>query len=190
MKKLIIAAAIVCSAVASQAATCSWGASNVFVPVATDPTKAQSGINPTSGDYLEGLSIALSWVGKDGAKHFIGNYEVGSDGKALAELGTSTTDTIPAAMIAEMGSTYKPVYEYTATYTDASGTYTYNGSVAASVAIGNLNSSKVTITTNFKNPAQGSWSYTPSSTPVIPEPTSGLLLLLGVAGLALKRKKA
>ena len=28
------------------------------------------------------------------------------------------------------------------------------------------------------------------STPIIPEPTTGLLVLLGVAGLALKRKRA
>ena len=30
----------------------------------------------------------------------------------------------------------------------------------------------------------------PGPTPVIPEPTSGLLLLLGVAGLALRRRRA
>ena len=35
-----------------------------------------------------------------------------------------------------------------------------------------------------------SWTFTSANYSAVPEPTSGLLLLLGVAGLALKRKRA
>ena len=38
-------------------------------------------------------------------------------------------------------------------------------------------------------PGSGSYAWAPAAEPV-PEPTSGLLLLLGMAGLALKRKRA
>ena len=36
----------------------------------------------------------------------------------------------------------------------------------------------------------GAWSPTPNFTTSIPEPTSGLLMLIGLAGLALRRKRA
>ena len=39
-------------------------------------------------------------------------------------------------------------------------------------------------------PASAAWSPSSFTTAAIPEPTSGLLLLLGLAGLALKRKRA
>ena len=45
-----------------------------------------------------------------------------------------------------------------------------------------------TITASLANSSAG-WQTIGSPTPVIPEPTSGLLLLLGVAGLALRRKQ-
>lgn len=45
-----------------------------------------------------------------------------------------------------------------------------------------------TVTVNFGNMATA--TQTASNWAAVPEPTSGLLLLLGVAGLALKRKRA
>ena len=72
----------------------------------------------------------------------------------------------------------------TATVTDASkfyvtpakGLVTMSGDFTASMAFGSQS-------TNSKNAAN--WSAVAA-----PEPTSGILLLLGMAGLALKRKRA
>lgn len=188
MKKLVIAAAVVIAAVATQAAQIKWAARNMYIPVATDVTISESGIVPTSGSKFAtgALTVALYWVGNDSTKHYIDDFSTTSEGQITAQvLGDSSSDTaLYTAMLAE-GSTYKPTYYFTAEYTTADGVYTYQGTAAATTPIGNLPSSAISTTANFST--AGSWDYVANP---VPEPTSGLLMLLGIAGLALRRKRA
>ena len=189
MKKLMIVATIAFAAIASQAAEIKWGARNIYIPVADDVTKDQSGIVAASGTKFAAgaLSVDLYWVGIDGTtKTFIDTFALTGAGTIAAQvLGNhNTDDALYTAMLAE-GATYKPTYYYEATYTTKDGVYSYAGTSAAGTQISNLPSQAITLTSKFDE--TGSWTYTANA---VPEPTSGLLLLLGVAGLALKRKRA
>lgn len=187
MKKLMVLAAVAVVAVASQAANITWGARNIYVPVATDVKVDQSGIVANSGSKFtaEALTVALYWVATDGTKTSLGNFATTGSGIIGAQtLGNSSSDTALYTAMLSQGDAYKPQYYFTATYTTADGTYVYEGTASASSAIGNLPSSNIGVTANFAN--AGSWNYTAAS---VPEPTSGLMLLLGMAGLALKRRR-
>ena len=191
MKKLIVAAAIVCAAAISQAASVSWsvtslqnykgetlttGAAYVFCTKGTSATSidavttALSAITTASAleTYLTDNSLsALTGV-------VAANGSVSVSGVDLATSGVpeSTTGVKLFAVIvddADFGNDVK---------------YLVTG------ATGNVKTpaASTTNTANFSIP--GAASQTASNWQSVPEPTSGLLMLLGMAGLALRRKRA
>ena len=189
MNKLMITIAAVACAASVNAAALTWGARNIYIPVATDTSVSQAGIVMTSGTKFDAaaLTVSLFWVGDSGNKTSIGEYATTGSGVISAQtLGDSSSNkTLYNAMLAE-GDDYCPSYYFTATYKTATGTYAYEGTATATTPIGNLPSSNIGVTANFAN--AGSWKYTAGS--AVPEPTSGLLMLLGMAGLALRRRRA
>lgn len=186
MKKLMVLATVALTAIATQAASITWGARNIYIPVAADVNVSQTGIIASSGTKFaaDALTVALYWVAADGTKTAIDSYATTGAGLIGGKtLGNSSADTaLYTAMLAQ-GDSYKPNYYFTATYTTADGTYVYEGTATATSAIANLPSGNIGVTANFAN--AGTWSYT-----AVPEPTSALLTLLGLAGLALRRKRA
>ena len=191
MKKLMIMAAVTIMAVATQAASITWSARNMYIPVATDVAVSQTGIVPTSGSKFgdtssPSLLVSLYWVNNAGENVTIGDFSTTGAGVISSQtLGNGTTSDLYLAMVADQGSTWKPEYYFTATYETSDGRYVYEGSVTSGTAIGDLASKAVAATANFST--AGSWDYTAKA---IPEPTSGLLFLLGMAGLALRRRRA
>ena len=156
MKKLIIAAAIVCAAVVSQAASYTWGA---------------SGVKDALGKNLYSGSATLHVMTMAGA--------------SVVDLAGTMTDGAINVVVGDdkisAGTMYKMYY----TMYDSTLDSTFTSSTVPAMA-------QPTAAPGLPFMSNGSWypiPEPPGPTPT-PEPTSGLLLLLGVAGLALRRRRA
>ena len=167
MKKLMVAAAIVCAAAFTQASTVAWGfdtvvdqngklltedpAGSIVLAVSTDSGANWSKV--ADGEWLIMPDIEISTVsGEHKADYttFAGNwytmmFDDGEGNLSKIELANGGTYDTILKVDSGIGSNWK------------------DGSTLASSATAVVN---------------------------VPEPTSGLLLLLGVAGLALKRRRA
>ena len=189
MKKLTIVVAIAIMAIASQAAQFSWKTANFMVAADSsgNPITTAAGFNT----MLNGGSIVAVLV----------------DGTTYTDLGTSTFKTSGSAA-QKYGVSGSYVFTAGASnpfsdgnviqimFKDSEGNYSWlkDGS-------GNDIVAQYTVSGFDDYTPQNSWSGsytfgtagvsgTPTYFTAVPEPTSGLLLLLGMAGLALKRKRA
>ena len=182
MKKLMIAAAIVCAAAMGQAASVSWTVDWVYSNYdAVNTYDDGSAVNYWVVNMISATDTSGLSVDKDGNLVNSANYSVvgtgsfGPDGSDFAE-----------------GSIANGNYLAMIVYDSANGLYgvsdanQVSGIVEAPPTAGSL-------AQHFQNDG-GSEGYLIANTPVpsepVPEPTSGLLMLLGVAGLALRRKRA
>ena len=156
MKKLMIAAAIVCAAVMSQAAAIQWSAYMVY--------DSDGKTVLTSGDISLAKIVGDSFVAVDTQPIEADSGESWAQGSYVLVVDSDADGD-----------------QFTLTYggkqmTDLAGdpiVYTLSG-------FGNDPKSTSVPGADFENVMAAS----------VPEPTSGLLLLLGVAGLALKRRRA
>jgi hypothetical protein len=170
MKKMIIAAAVVLAAVVSNAATVKWTASNV-------------------NDYSGGLL----WDNANKSAYTATVYFFNADGSEFTALPSSTDTSYAMKAFSattadkfEVGTTY--LAQLVITGTEGGKTYEYSTgkeafTVGAAAPALNFTSGADFDTFTGTSYAKGDWA-------AVPEPTSGLLLLLGMAGLALRRKQA
>ena len=190
MKKLMIAAAIALTASFAQAAAVTWTITDVYAGNTTDKA---SGIA-----YILNAATALdtsSWKDAASATTWLNANALGKDGTAFTWKGsngdygmTTATDPSLLGLVAD-GTTKYQLYAVvfdTDTVTDASN-YFVTSMNGKAKAIANSST-----TTPFSLGSQLAASQAPGGWTAVaaPEPTSGLLLLLGMAGLALKRKRA
>jgi len=183
MKKIITALVAVALGVTAQAASVNWGGA-ISSPDAQDP-------------LLAGQQAALLWSDSafTGPITSISAFTVGTtaaNGGTIVDTYTFTQDNV--------GTDWSFVGTYTKTG-DVNGYYAILVASADGKSASYMDMGQVAGTTAQSAPTSvqfnADWSdltatltqggYTVA---VAPEPTSGLLLLLGMAGLALKRKRA
>ena len=198
MKKLLIAAAAVAVAIASQAATFNWGTDSKAYSIATATldaglangthyAAASSGNANTMANQIS--TYTATWA-----------YEI-------TFTGTSGSDTISGSLgTSDFSSRMIQVADLSSALvvqTDPVTQVGYSIVITGTIKDGKGTSWTLTsdaITGTWDVPSIGDlalgtagptgWTATGSTPPVIPEPTTGLLVLLGVAGLALRRRRA
>ena len=177
MKKLLIAAIVAGAAICSQAAQFKWS-----IGCADDETLTTVGYTV----YICNTAVAgakLTGVGD------LASYMLGTGGNigALEEgfFGVSTEGTVIGIDDGLDGQTQD--FTYVIVNSAGTGYWTQN----SSAEVFTTNTSPVWSEEDVWELVSGTeatkWSTGPGP---VPEPTSGLLLILGVAGLALKRKRA
>ena len=183
MKKLVMLIAVAVAAVGVQAATLSWNMTNVLAP--------------DGSDAAVGTLVALYAAGTeyDHAKAVAGTIEPTYSTTTVA---SGTTGAVRAAQsglgsysTGDTASFYAVVYD--ATSIAGASNYVVSDVMSATVGSTGANislaygSMKATTTANkFKNALDAGWTDASGT----PEPTSGLLLLVGAGLLGLRRKRA
>ena len=193
MKKLIIAAAIVCVAAFAQAATYNWSAADSTYIYSTDDG---GGTYPS---VAAGTTAYLAFVNAYSQSDIVTDFANGSVNYSKFAAGANS--------VVDASGGVAQSADFTADYTSDQQAYFVifeNGNMFVSgeatatyLAVGasGISFSSQTDTSDWEaffgdakaGYSQAGWYKT--ATAPIPEPTSGLLMLLGMAGLALRRKQ-
>lgn len=189
MKKLVIMAAAIALGVSAQAATFKWKTDvQAYGPSVANLTPDVSGvyaIGTANTDRMkaENTNNGVTWTFvmllSDGTNNeqIEGTVTTYSSNKISQDIATTSID-IPSD---ESTKTITWDIVITGTKTTEAGTYTYvSNHITDSADYTSLSSREL------YTGAPTSWNVTSP----VPEPTTGLLVLLGIAGIALKRKRA
>ena len=173
MKKLVIAATVALMGIVVHAAAVNWSVVNV----------QSSPANTVSAGWI--VQLYDSSVTFDYAKAKAGEITAWVNGATVAAGATFRANGSTTMDNGTSKSVYAVVYDAAsiadAKYYIVSDALTLNANAAGSnvtAAFGNM--AATAATNKFQN---SSWT-------AVPEPTSGLLMLLGMAGLALRRRRA
>ena len=185
MKKLMTAAAIVCAAIASQAAVVNWTSTTApcFFDTASIAGNGSYSVNTATmkaSGYTFSYILAVTDVATTESKTVSYNVFTGAFANNGITVGSAAGD------IAQ-GTSYDYIITITTELSDLGkiGEWDYSKAVATTTLSGTFTGATGTSTLSSVVPT----TWTVSGAQAIPEPTSGLLLLLGVAGLALRRKQ-
>lgn len=185
MKKLIVAVTAVAMGVAANAASYTWKCSGAFF----DGTG-------TTAKMSDGTSVYLMFASAYSQSDLISDFAGGGidTGKAIA------TAAISGGKFSESAAAYSTTSDQTAYLAIVYGDRLFISSTAEAgymaVGDGGISFDSQAYLTRYNNTVNtlkadnmASAGYAGAGWYAVPEPTSGLLLLLGMAGLALKRRR-
>jgi len=197
MKKLIIALGAVVMAAGVQAATFSWTTSAKAYGV--DATTVVDNGNYASGTTAMKNNGTWNYVltlYASGTESVVGSASGAASFGSTGKVSTSGIEIAAAAA----GTTYDYVLTITGTQNSLTArgeeaSYDYTAAQLATTLSGSITTANNGVT-GLQTAAPSTWAISgitavapPPGPEPIPEPTSGLLMLLGVAGLALRRKQ-
>lgn len=172
MKKLVITLAIVIIAGMSQAASFKWSTSALYAP------NADGTVGTTVASAATGTWLATVTLYSDAACTTPISGVTGNSATTVNALSNALGDTFGGVDFKfDNSTTYYAILELS--YTTEAGTQTLTTDVV-STTLKTTGNTQLNFSTAISN---ATWS-------AVPEPTSGLLMLLGMAGLALRRKRA
>ena len=169
MKKIIMAAAIVCAAVCAQASAVAWGinSGSLDTGVFAEGTAYLVCVADLAKPSLADEAAAQAWYTANGANL----SETAFRTAAVVDGGFYETEDIAQAI-------GRKNYYVVVVNKDASAMAITTTTKALNITTGALATTAAWTGTQFNNYA------------LVPEPTSGLLMLVGLAGLALRRRRA
>ena len=185
MKKLLIAAAIVCAAAVSQAAQCEWGISKIGDSPDAAAATGWAAYLISASDLETFMALDADKVAGWVASHNIDQAATKTGGRGQGIIINAATGDNYG--IGDSENAFIVLFD-NASAADAS-YYAYT-STKQSLEVGDGGANIQLPFGEFASVVQGGWQSTSGGPSPIPEPTSGLLLLLGVAGMALRRKRA
>ena len=188
MKKILLTAAIVISAAISHGATVSW----TMTKVQQDGT----GVNGVMYVFADSVVsrdsvLALAGTGADAVNSFFASATSKATWTVTAGTGTMATYHTAKPTNESLGINDSTAYDFfavvfnTETITDESDFYVTALKENVMTASGSSNKVIGFGTQATASNATGAWNAV-----AVPEPTSGLLMLVGLAGLALRRRRA
>ncbi len=189
MKKLFIAAAAIALAIGAQAASCSWKTGTTVKAPGEDGTFTSA--NAASGTLSMYVWIVTESVYNSTSLDSIASKDVSTATASKTGAGGSTGATVSTTINDWTADQDNPVYALILTKYKSGDVEGY----IANKAVGNINGSGTGGTVNnlAKNlggtggTAISGWSGIGGD---VPEPTSGILMLVGLGALALRRRKA
>ena len=193
MKKLLILAATVALAVGAHAAAVTWASGTIKYNGTSVAAKGNAslyilGTDAAAGNTYDSLISSLS---ADYAKAAAAIYNDALGGKYGSVKASGTTNkgakTLGDGVDYSEGTSVYGLLVYT--YNDGKADYVIAN--VGKTVVGPVDQQVTGMGTTLGGTAFGSTSIAfVSATSAVPEPTSGLLILLGMAGLALKRKRS
>ena len=184
MKKIMIAVAIVCAAVAAHAATANWKVSAANIYNGTSTTKYSGAayfFDASAISQADLFELFAADTSLDLTKQ-TGYLATGSVASGTVNANTAANQFSAFDQGSGDHSFYFVLVNNDTMYLSASKTAAAGGTDdSVAITFGNQGTGSKSITEGFTN--AGTWAQAAA----VPEPTSGLLMLVGLAGLALRR---